>query len=50
MAKLNKRQKAVQEKIEHGKIYAVEEAMALLASMPKAKFTESVDVSSKSRC
>jgi large subunit ribosomal protein L1 len=44
MAKLNKRQKAVKEKIEHGKLYAVDDAMALLADMPKAKFTESVDV------
>ena len=44
MAKLNKRQKAVQEIIEHGKLYAVDDAMALLKEMPKAKFTESVDV------
>ena len=45
MAKLNKRQKAVKEKIEHGKIYSVDEAMALVKDMPKAKFIESVDVS-----
>lgn len=44
MAKLNKRQKAVQEKIEHGKLYAIDDAMALLKELPKAKFTESVDV------
>ena len=44
MAKLNKRQKAVKEKIENGKLYAVDDAMALLREMPKAKFTESVDV------
>ena len=44
MAKLNKRQKAVKEKIEHGKLYAVDEAMALLKDLPKVKFTESVDV------
>lgn len=44
MAKLNKRQQAVKEKIEHGKQYAIDEAMALLKDMPKAKFTESVDV------
>ena len=44
MAKLNKRQKAVKEKIENGKLYAVDDAMALLKEMPKAKFTESVDV------
>lgn len=44
MARLNKRQKAVAEKLEHGKVYAVDDAMALLKDMPKAKFTESVDV------
>ncbi|MDH5371008.1 MAG: 50S ribosomal protein L1, partial [Gammaproteobacteria bacterium] len=44
MAKLNKRQKAIKEIIEHGKQYAVTDAMALLKEMPKAKFTESVDV------
>ena len=44
MAKLNKRQKAVAEKLEHGKVYAAEDAMALLKELPKAKFTESVDV------
>ena len=44
MAKLNKRQKAVAEKLEHGKLYAVEDAMNLLKDMPKVKFTESVDV------
>ena len=44
MAKLNKRQKAAAEKLEHGKLYAVEDAMNLLRDMPKLKFTESVDV------
>lgn len=44
MAKLNKRQKAAKEKIEHGKQYAVDDAMALLKELPKAKFAESVDV------
>lgn len=44
MAKLNKRQKAVAEKLERGKLYAVEDAMNLLKDMPKVKFTESVDV------
>lgn len=47
MAKLNKRQKVVAEKIEHGKLYAADDAMALLKDMPKAKFTESVDVAIK---
>jgi large subunit ribosomal protein L1 len=44
MAKLTKSQKAAKEKLVHGKVYAVDDAMALLLSMPKAKFTESVDV------
>jgi len=45
MAKLNKRQKAINEKVEAGKLYAVDEAFDLLKSMPRAKFVESVDVS-----
>lgn len=45
MAKLSKRAKAIAEKLEFGKFYAVEEALALLKDMPKAKFEESVDVS-----
>lgn len=44
MAKLNKRQKAAAEKLERGKLYAVEDAMNLLKGMPKVKFTQSVDV------
>lgn len=44
MAKLTKRQKAIREKVDRSKIYEVEAAMALLKSLPKAKFTESVDV------
>jgi len=44
MAKLNKRQKAMAEKLEHGKVYAADDAMALVKDMPKVKFTESVDV------
>ena len=47
MAKLNKRQKTVAEKLERGKFYAVEDAMNLLKDMPKVKFTESVDVAIK---
>lgn len=49
MAKLNKRQKTIQEKLEHGleqsKAYSLDDALNLLKEMPKAKFTESVDVS-----
>jgi large subunit ribosomal protein L1 len=44
MAKLSKRQKVMREKVDRTKLYAVEEAMSLLKSLPKAKFVESVDV------
>ena len=45
MAILSKRKKAIRELIEHGKSYAIDDALSLLASLPKAKFVESVDVS-----
>jgi large subunit ribosomal protein L1 len=45
MAKLSKKQKTINEKIEPGKLYAIDEAISLLKEMPRAKFTESVDVS-----
>jgi large subunit ribosomal protein L1 len=45
MAKLSKRAKAMREKLEAGKFYAIDEALALLKDMPKAKFDESIDVS-----
>ncbi len=45
MAKLSKRIRAIKEKIEPGKIYAINEAIDLLKSLPAVKFTESVDVS-----
>jgi large subunit ribosomal protein L1 len=45
MAKVSKRSKAISEKLEAGKFYAIDEALALLKDMPKAKFEESVDVS-----
>ncbi|KZY31259.1 50S ribosomal protein L1, partial [Oleiphilus sp. HI0043] len=45
MAKLTKRQKLVQEKVQAEKAYTVEEAVALLAELSNGvKFTESVDV------
>jgi large subunit ribosomal protein L1 len=44
MAKLSKRFKAVNEKLEPGKFYAIEEALNLLKDLPRAKFVESVDV------
>ncbi|MBE0482142.1 MAG: 50S ribosomal protein L1 [Bacterioplanes sp.] len=44
MAKLTKRQKLIAEKVQAGKVYSVEEAVAVLASLPAPKFKESVDV------
>jgi len=44
MAKMTKRQKAINEKIEAGKLYAADEAFQLLKDLPRAKFIESVDV------
>lgn len=44
MAKLTKKQKVFQEKIDSNKQYAVDDALALLKDLPRAKFTESVDV------
>jgi large subunit ribosomal protein L1 len=45
MAKLSKRAKAIAEKLEPGKQYAIDEALALLKEMPAAKFLEGIDVS-----
>ena len=45
MAKLTKRQKASAEKADLSKVYPIDEAMSLVLDMPKAKFTESIDVS-----
>jgi large subunit ribosomal protein L1 len=45
MAKLVKRVKAYQGKIESGKVYGLEEALALIKDCATAKFVESVDVS-----
>jgi large subunit ribosomal protein L1 len=44
MAKLTKKQKVFQEKIDNDKVYDVDEALALIKDLPRAKFTESVDV------
>lgn len=44
MAKLTKRQKAIREKIESGKLYPVTDAVTLLSEVSSVKFTESVDV------
>lgn len=45
MAKLSKRAKAIAEKLEFGKFYAIDDALSLLKDLPKAKFDESIDVS-----
>jgi large subunit ribosomal protein L1 len=44
MAKLTKRQKAIREKVESGRLYPAEEAFALLKELSTVKFAESVDV------
>lgn len=44
MAKLTKRQKAIAEKVQPGKQYTVEEAVAVLSEVSAVKFKESVDV------
>ena len=44
MAKLSKRQRAILDSLEVGKIYPADEAFKLLKQCSKVKFTESVDV------
>ena len=44
MANLSKRMKIAREKINPTKQYTIEEMVAILAEIPKAKFAESVDV------
>ena len=44
MARLTKRQKVFEAKIDQDRLYAAEEAFALLKELATAKFTESVDV------
>jgi len=44
MAKLSKRQRAINEKLVPGKQYSVEEAVSLLNELSAVKFTESFDV------
>jgi large subunit ribosomal protein L1 len=45
MAKLSKRAKAIREKTEPGKQYAIDEALGMLSQLSSVKFKESVDVS-----
>lgn len=44
MAKLSKKQKQVAEKVEAGKAYSVEEAVAIITEFASKKFSESLDV------
>ena len=44
MARASKRNKAIREQLESGKVYMVEEAFELLKKMSSVKFRESVDV------
>jgi len=44
MATLTKRQKAIAEKVEANKVYDLDAAVAILNSLPAAKFKESMDV------
>lgn len=44
MAKLSKKQKQVAEKVESGKAYSVEEAVAIISEFASKKFSESLDV------
>jgi large subunit ribosomal protein L1 len=45
MAKLSKRQRAINEKVDSSKQYSIEEAVALLKELSTVKFAETVDVS-----
>ena len=45
MAKLTKRGKAIAEKIDKEKVYALEDALAVLKEVSSVKFNESVDIS-----
>jgi large subunit ribosomal protein L1 len=44
MTKKSKRNKAIHEQLEQGKVYAIDEALELLKKTSNVKFTESVDV------
>jgi large subunit ribosomal protein L1 len=44
VAKLSKRVRAINEKVELGKIYQVEEAITLLKELSSVKFSETIDV------
>ena len=45
MAKLTKRARAFKDKVEAGKLYAIDEAVTLLSELSAVKFKESIDIS-----
>ena len=45
MAKLSKRRRAIEERVDSTKAYAIDEAVTLLTELAKTKFSESIDVS-----
>ena len=44
MAKLSKRRKQMREKVEPGKLYAIDEAVSLITEFSSSNFKESIDV------
>ncbi|MCC1497558.1 50S ribosomal protein L1 [Alcanivorax sp. 1008] len=44
MAKLSKRARLIREKVQPGKLYAIDEAIGLLSDLSTVKFKESIDV------
>ncbi|MFT5484001.1 MAG: large subunit ribosomal protein L1 [Halieaceae bacterium] len=44
MAKFSKRVRAIREKVEPGKLYGIDEAVALLKELSTVKFTESIEL------
>ena len=44
MAKISKRTQSINEKVEAGKVYSVEEAVALLSELSTVKFKETIEV------
>ena len=44
MARISKRRKHMREKIEAGKLYAIDEAVSLISELASPKFKESIDV------
>ncbi len=45
MPKLSKRQKLIAEKVELGKLYSFDDAVAVLKDVSSVKFDETVDIS-----